>query len=86
MYFYYFFIGNIKIYKHDCYSDLEDQKKYMPNLIRGRPAQPSYTSPPLTCDSPYPSRPTEAGFLWPRPLQDSLKIRGTGELFNPTPG
>lgn len=34
IYVYYFFIGNIKIYKHNCYSDLEDQKKYMPNSIR----------------------------------------------------
>lgn len=34
IYFYYFFIGNIKIYKHNYYSDLEDQKKYTPKLIR----------------------------------------------------
>lgn len=84
--FYYFFTGNIKIYKHNCYSDLED-KKYMPNLIRWMAHLAQLDFPNLDCWTIHTlSQPTNTGFLWPHPLQDLLKIRGTGEVLNPTPG
>lgn len=87
IYFYYFFVGNVKIYKHNCYSDLEDQKKYRPNSIKQMahlaqldfPNLDWWTIHILSC-------PVNTGFLWSHPLQDLLKIRGTGKVFNPTLG